>query len=44
MNDCKASVTLQEYLCDCFFFFFFLKRVSGHFSKMISLSGNQPSL
>lgn len=43
MNDCKASVTLQEYLCDCFFFFFF-KCVSGHFSKMISLSGNQPSL
>lgn len=29
MNDDEASATLQEYLCDCFFFF---KCVSGHFS------------
>lgn len=42
MNDDKASATFQEHLCDCFF------KESVYlvtaFSKIISLSGNQPSL
>lgn len=42
MNDYRASATLQEYLCNYFF-----KKVLclvTYFSKILSLSGKQPSL